>query len=185
MLPQNKFYFQSFRCKEAAKAGYPGGMSMFGKGIVESGTKEIVIDFFSSDKFKVPSKNNFTQMHSLICDELSKKIESKLNKKRKKLQKKTIAAKFLDAFLYQLLKFEEYQYLRPKLNLIIDTTILPKIRKYNFKKLQQALENYPTSAYEATYEQYQKLQVSISSFINDINNRFIKNKIDLNYLWGM
>src|SRR5688500_15296660 len=118
---------------ETARAAYPGGMSMYGKGIVKAGNKQVVSLFFISNRFFVQRSNFVKQDHKTICERLSKKLL--LNQNRKALKKETVAAKFLDTFLYQLMKFEEYRKLWPQLHLIIDDRILKKLRLCGDKEL--------------------------------------------------
>lgn len=181
MLPTTKKDFRLLRLKEAAKAGYPGGMTRGKTRIVIKKNKEQVINFFGAGEFKIPLQRTFEDDHKKICSELSKIL--KLNPIRKQLNKETVAAKFVDTFLYQLTKFDEYYYLSKKLNLIIDNRVITKLRKISDNELKIFLDSYPNSVYEATYHQYQDLQIQITEFIQRSKNPFILKKIDLNILW--
>lgn len=182
MLPNNKEELKKAKFLETARAAYPGGMSMYGNGIVEAGNKKVVSLFFISNSFSIPRFENFQQDHAEICKLLSKVIL--LNPKRKKLKEETVAAKFLDTFLYQLMKFEEYRNLWPKLHLIIDDRILKKLKQLKDEDLLQFLKSFPKSAYEADYSQYLGLQEKIQQFLEYTNSDFFRNKIDLNFLWA-
>src|SRR6266536_2726076 len=100
MLPSTKEEFRLLRFKEAAKAGYPGGMTRGKRQIVIEKNKETVINFFSEGKFKIPLQRTFENDHKKICNKLGKIL--KLNQRRKELNRETVAAKFVDTFLYQL-----------------------------------------------------------------------------------
>ncbi len=103
MLPQNENQFRKCMFRETARSAYPGGMSMYGKGIVNAGNKQQVSDFFVSSDFCVPQIETFQDDHREICNNLSEHLL--LNTNRPRLDKVTVAAKFVDTFLYQLTRW--------------------------------------------------------------------------------
>jgi hypothetical protein len=182
MLPQSENELRKCKFRETARASYPGGMSMFKTGIVIARNKQQVSDFFVSDVFFVPEVEAFKSHHGKLCDRLSQKIN--LNIGRTELKRVTVAAKFIDTFLYHLMKFEEYRKLWTVLHLIVDSRLIRKLKKYGDKSLIAFLKNYPNSPYEASYSQYLELQDYLDEYIRGLNSPFIKNKIELNFLWA-
>lgn len=182
MIPTTKTKLNYCIYLETARASYPGGMSMYGKGIVLAGTKQRVSDFFTSKNFYVPNNQTFEGDHKKICLRLSKKIH--LNPNRENLNNVIVAAKFVDTFLYQLMKFEEYRSLWSDLNLIIDQRIMPRLKGIADVNLLKILKNYPKNPYEATYDQYLQLQKELKQFITRLDSKFIRDRIQLNFLWA-
>ena len=182
MLLITKDQLSKSKFLETARASYPGGMSMYGNGVVKAGTKKNVSNFFISDKFFVPNKSTFKKDHEKLCKELSKKFD--LNPQRNDLNKVTVAAKFIDTFLYQLMKFQEYRNLWGDLYLIIDRRIISRLKRCGDEKLKKFLESYPGSPYEANYTEYLKLQHALNAYLQRINSDLIKSRIELNFLWA-
>jgi hypothetical protein len=100
------------------------------------------------------------------------------------LNKVTVAAKFVDTFLYQLMKFQEYRNLWTDLYLIIDSRIISRLKKCGDAQLRNFLKDYPNSPYEATYTQYLRLQDALDEYLKRINSYHIKSNIELNFLWA-
>ena len=59
-----------------------------------------------------------------------------------------------------------------------------RLKKSGDEELNQFLKNYPTSPYEAPYTQYLRLQDALDQYVERIKSPFIKNKIELNFLWA-
>ena len=72
-----------------------------------------------------------------------------------------------------------------KLNLIIDNRAIQKLKIYKNKKLNDFLDNFSSRPYEAEYKDYKRLQRKIEEFIKTEKPPFIKNKIELNFLWAI
>jgi hypothetical protein len=180
--------------RETAKMSFPGRMS----GVVRAGTKNRVENYFS-DRFPMEDTwhnsrqiaQRFDKWHQDRVRELAKCI--KTFKKKETDCVEAIAAKFLNTFLYQLMKHGPCQPLRSRLHLPIDRRVLGELNKlkhlpsgHALKKLDRDLVNRP---YALTYLKYFEIQDILLELIKDLNRcpdceKKLESRIELNLLWA-
>jgi len=190
-----KAYLQAVAC-ETAKMSYPGRMST----IVERGTKNHIekyfvncfpIDYVWCNASKIVSE--YDNWHRDRVLELSNILDTK--KCIKKLKSPSvnnsvaIAAKFMNTFMHQLMKYESCRILWDKLHLPLDGTIFQSLRNQNSLALKDVKEIFKKSPYSLSYEEYSCVQNALLLFIEELNNLprmeyKLKSRIELNVLWS-
>ncbi len=180
--------------RETARMSYPGHMSP----VVGTGTKKAVEKYFA-DRFPMEAvwrnsgqiARKFDKWHKERVLELAKCVGG--YKKREIDSSEAIAAKFLNTFLYQLMKHGPCQPLRSRLHLPIDRRVLGELnrlkhlpRGHALTKLEKDLEKRP---YALTYSKYFEIQTVLTEFIKDLNRRpncekKLESRIELNLLWA-
>ena len=119
-------------------------------------------------------------------------LDSGCHKGNKKNNSEAIAAKFLNTFMYQLMKFENCRPLFKHLHLPLDRRVFntlrsPKLPFSGKEKIQPILRKSP---YAIEYSEYQEAQNALWSVVKAINKQpgqtiTLTSRIELNcFLWS-
>ena len=102
-----------------------------------------------------------------------------------------VAAKFLDTFMHQLMKWEQFRYLWRALYLPLDRRVCARLRALPdlaaARRIDEALGD--RSPYALSYTQYCGVQDLIWQLVEDLNARGgaelrLTSRIELNVLWA-
>ena len=100
-----------------------------------------------------------------------------------------IGSKFLNTFMYQLIKYEWARPLWRQLHLPLDARVFQMFRRTKGPAIAKIKSRIGTNtAYSISYEDYQFIQNALWEFIDELNERpnaefQVKSRIELNYLW--
>ena len=178
--------------QETAKMSYPGSMSRGSRPIVAAGTKQSLSEYFESQLFIDSlcsnigaSAQKFERWHRRQVRQIAIHICDKVRTQNKK---ESVAAKFLNTFMYQLMKYDYFRPLWPKLHLPLDRRIFDALRRIESPSLQAIREQLKSSPYRMDYERHLAIQQVLLNFIKEINERprmqfKIISRIELNLLW--
>ena len=195
-LHSRKLYLKAV-ARETAKMSYPGRMG----GIVKAGTKKAVEEFFV-ETFRLEViwdqapklALSFEDWHTTEVTALGQYLESRKLIKRKQDRGEAVAAKFLNTYLYQLMKYEACRPLWKHLHLPLDKRVFVALgslnRNMNSHALSQVSDTLNKPPYSITLSEYQRVQRALFGLINELNNRprrevKIKSRIELNLLWAL
>jgi hypothetical protein len=184
---------------ETAKMSYPGSMSRAKeKPVVAKGTKKELQTYFAStfplQEAWTPTKtliSGYDKWHKSRVDEIVGALHGQI---RSGNNPEAVAAKFLNTFMYQLMKYEACRALLPALHLPLDSRVFSalKIKKNfppsEFPSLVPIREKLKSSPYLLKYDDYLVVQKAMSKLMKDLNKRpnvqfSIENRIELNWLW--
>lgn len=182
--------------QETAKMSYPGGMSRGDKQVVTAGTKAKIESHFLAEFPKWGLMENasgiaehFHIWHQEQAETLAAYLEREHCLGNPANDKVTVAAKFLDTFLHQLMKYEWARPLWKHLHLPLDPRVLQAI----WQATTPAAEEIKAcvgdrSAYAITYADYMHIQLLLWDLLQELNHRPCKefdltSRIELNYLW--
>ena len=185
--------------KETARLSWPGRMHP----ILVEGAKRDAEKYFTSDSFRPKLTNiwtraipNYDSWHRMCVSELAKEIQGKVtshNRQGTPYCPETVAAKLMDAFMYQLMKYQESRYLWECLHLLLDGKIFAALRTLTADscvlrngQLGEILRKNP---YTITLEEYQHVQEQLRKLIRELNCRpnmefKLTSPIQLNLLWA-
>jgi hypothetical protein len=188
-----KDYLKSL-ARETARMSYPGHMNP----VVGAGTKKEVEHYFAGhfpmedvwcNSRQIVRK--FDKWHKERVREIAKCVNA--NKKRQTDRSEAIAAKFLNTFLYQLMKHGPCRPLWGRLHLPIDKRVLGELNRLSHLKNGRALKkldrDFVRKPYALPYSKYFKIQSVLLEYIKDLNRRpdcerELESRIELNLLWA-
>jgi len=176
---------------ETARMSYPGRMS----GLVTEGTKRSVEQYFVEafplkeiwdDALKIAL--SFDEWHDERIKELSQVLHEKKCLKDKHNRVEALAAKFLNTFLFQLVKYEQCRPLWNVLHLPLDGRVLKKLRSLCSPALQSIGGILSSPPYSLSYAEYIQVQDALSQLVVELNRRpdvefRLESRIELNLLW--
>jgi hypothetical protein len=177
---------------ETARMSYPSSMSRGKRPVVSGGTKAEVEKYFVGQfpleaiwTSVTPIAKNFEQWHQTRAAEIAQVITSKIRSKNTPM---CVAAKFLNTFLHQLIKYEEARPLLPLLHLPLDARVFSKLRRFKFSSLSRAQGFLTGSPYALQYEAHIKIQKALLALVAELNERpgvefKLSSRIELNWLW--
>ena len=182
--------------QETARMSYPGRMG----GVVMSGTKKVVEDYFVAD-FPIQDiwnkagliSRTFDRWHEKRVHELGRRIRQGGLIKKKTDLGEAVAAKFLNTYMHQLMKYEQCRLLWDELHLPLDKRILVALSRLQRGMKSSALKRVSLilrkSPYSLTYDEYIQVQRALSDFITELNGRprcqiRLRSRIELNLLWA-
>ncbi len=185
--------------KETARLSWPGRMHP----ILVKDAKKDTEGYFISRLFhtrlcKVWTGNvrDYDLWYEACVEQLKDSIAKKVtphNAQGTRYCPKTVAAKLMDAFMYQLMKYQECRYLWPVLHLVLDNKIFASLRAHMTNR--HALQGEPIgeilrkNPYTITFGEYQTVQKHLREFIQELNRRVgmefeLNSPIQLNILWA-
>ena len=187
--------------RETARMSYPGSMSRGKHPVVKEGTKKVIECYFTSqfpighiwdNASTIKSTSKYDQWHSERTREIAKEVESYKGSEKNKPE--AIAAKFLDTFMYHLMKFQNCRPLFKHLHLPLDRRVFGALRSRNLsfpdkKRIQAIIRKSP---YTIEYPEYRKVQKALYSLVKIINERLqldptdaLTSRVELNcFLWS-
>lgn len=185
---------QSVAC-ETARMSYPGRMG----GVVKAGTKKAVEWYFMKE-FPIETvwtnagriAHRFDGWHQARVHELGNCLERGAFVKKKTDRGVAIAAKLLNTFMHQLMKYEPCRPLWHRLHLPLDRRILKVLLKIRrsaesraLKGVEEVLRKPP---YSLTHDEYIQVQRALRHLLRELNNRRqsqvkLTSPIELNLLW--
>jgi hypothetical protein len=178
--------------RETARMSYPGSMSRGTKPVVAKGTKKTLEEYFAID-FPLPQvwhqsseiAIQFDQWHTTRVDEIARAIQALVSTHN---EPRSVAAKFLNTFMHQLMKYEPCRPLLPVLHLPLDARVFATLSKLHVKSLAPVQDLLSRSPYSLPYEDHIQVQRALLAFVNELNARpetefKIHSRIELNWLW--
>lgn len=192
---------QTAIAQETARMSFPGSMGRGRHQVVKAGTKKQIETYFVS-KFRWHALWNQTRKiagtydtwHKRQTKSLGAFLDNKNCLGNPRNDSLAVATKFLNTFMYQLMKYKRFRLLWSHLHLPLDGRV--------FQAFKQAQEMLPAScaiqeinncignrtAYSISYADYQFIQNKLWDFISDLNRRqgaqfLISSRIELNYFW--
>jgi hypothetical protein len=175
---------------------YPGRMG----GVVKAGTKKLVEEFFVH-KFPIAEVwdcapllvQNFDEWHAERIQELGQHLDSNALVKKSSDKGEAVAAKFMNTYLHQLMKYESCRPLWEKLHLPLDRRILVALGRLKRSSKSRALSSVNTilhkPPYSIPYTEYLQVQHALLGLIAELNGRpkakvKLRSRIELNLLWA-
>jgi hypothetical protein len=191
--------------EETARMSYPGSMSRGKKSrrVVNQGTKEVLEEYFK-EKFPIRQlwlnskriARNYDTWHKREIGKLATFLLENKCFGNPTNEQDAVAAKFLNTFMNQLLKYPEFQQLRRCLHLPVDSGALKAIcelgesgKSKALGKLSERGLKKSTPPYGITCDQYMTIQCALREYVRELNKRRnlqfkVDSVIDLNsYLW--
>jgi len=182
--------------QETARMSFPGRMG----GVVKAGTKKAVEEYFVN-RFPIEEIWNgapqvaqqFDGWHRKRVRELGKHIQSQGWIKKRRDRGEAVAAKFLNTYLHQLMKYQPCRPLWNQLHLPLDRRILAALERLKRGTESQALERVVgilrKPPYSITHAEYLKVQRALLNLLVELNSRprsevKLKSRIELNLLWA-
>jgi hypothetical protein len=178
--------------RETARMSYPGSMSRGKRPIVRAGTKATLEAYFTT---KFPSRevwlsasevaDRFEDWHQTRTEEIAKAIGTHVSKRN---NPDAVAAKFLNTFLHQLMKYEPCRALWPRLHLPLDAQVFAALAPMRAPSLCGLRPLFSKSPYSLPYPKHLDIQRALLNFIRELNARphaefEIRSRIELNWLW--
>ncbi len=196
-LVSKKQFLQAV-ARETARMSYPGRMG----GVVRAGTKKAVEKYFvkrfpMADVWNNPTQiaRRFDRWHGERVRELGRRISKRI--KRKGTDRgQAVAAKFLNTYLHQLMKYKRCSPLWEQLHLPLDRRTIEALeslkRDTGSRALEQANETLlkaQKAPYSIRYAEYLKMQRALLDLLGELNRRpqsevKLKSRIELNLLWA-
>jgi hypothetical protein len=194
-LNSRKLYLKAV-ARETSKMSYPGRMG----GIVKAGTKKAVEEFFV-ETFQLEAiwdeapklALRFEDWHAKEVKDLGRYLNDRNLVKRKQDKGEAVAAKFLNTYLYQLMKYDACRPLWKHLHLPLDKRVLAALvslkRRMKSRSLSQVGDILNKPPYSITLPEYLRVQRALLGFIGELNNRprsvvKLRSRIELNLLWA-
>lgn len=197
--------FLTHIAEETTRMAAPG--HFYGHVLKNKGTKDKVTSFFVK---KFPIKDlwegtvkpkDYQNWHKRQINGLSRVIDGHIKQLPKKSPKKpprtsfSIAAKLMDTFMHQLMKYERFRYLYKSLYLPLDREALSQLSRKTIhgvevpEKLHQIASEYKSNPYSISAKKYIKIQEKLSVLLKHFNKDLpkdcrLKARIELNcILW--
>lgn len=200
--PLTMFELRQAIVRETAKVSYPGRMAGGIRPIVKQGTKESIEKYLVSvfpnnpiwlDLAAVDA--NYDEWHTKECLHLAEHLVQGQFLDNPGNSPSVVASKFINTFMHQLMKYEQFRPLWMKLHLPLDSQVLS-----GFNNLRRALPRSVAlgninriarqkSAYSISFEEYTYVQENLWGVVSDLNLRpgaefRVTSRIELNYLWS-
>jgi hypothetical protein len=195
-FPSTRAQYLRAVARETARMSYPGRMG----GIVRIGTKRAVEDFFVEtfpleliSRHSSQIAGNFEEWHSAQVRKLAQYLEHQKLIKGRQNRCDAVAAKFLNTYMFQLMKYEFCRPLRKHLHLPLDRRILKALaslrRQTKSRALSTVRDIFDRPPYAMNPQEYERVQQALLNFIHELNHRprcnvKVKSRIELNLLWA-
>jgi hypothetical protein len=177
--------------KETARMSWLGRMSA----ILEAGAKKDAEAYFTSDISVSAMKSVWSQRvsaydswHEKRVIELARWMTRRV---RTGYRPEAVAAKLVDTFMHQLIKYEECRFLWPHLHLVLDARVFAALRTLarDSTALRTASGILDKNPYRISIEQYKTVQEQLREFVGELNLRpnhefNLSSRIQLNLLWA-
>jgi hypothetical protein len=178
--------------RETARMSYPGSMSRGKKPVVRVGTKHSLEDYFAT-RFPMLEAwsqalnvaENFEAWHQVRVQEIASAIANNVSPHN---NSSSVAAKFLNTFLHQLMKYENCRSLWPHLHLPLDRRVFGTLCRLDSQALADVLQHFKSSPYALPYITHLEIQSALYVFMQELNTRpgaefQLRSRIELNWLW--
>lgn len=179
--------------RETARMSFPRSMSRGKRPIVLGHTKDALERYFV-ERFPMKSiwtsaaslANTYDRWHSLRVTEITDALSSNI---QPPYEHPSVAAKFLNTFMHQLIKYEEARPLIPVLHLPLDRGIFEVLKNIESSALTGVRQWLKRSPYTLPYERHREIQVALRAFVRELNSRpkaafRLRGPIELNWLWS-
>jgi len=177
---------------ETSRMSYPSSMSRGKKPVVSGGTKKN-LELHFANNFPMEEiwssadsiARDYDEWHYKQVEKISRVVQKTIKSNNVEI---SVAAKFLNTFMHQLMKYEEARPLLRSLHLPLDRKIFLKLQKIESPALSTISKYLDKSPYSLKYQAHKRIQVALLSFIEELNERAeveieIKYRIHLNWLW--
>ena len=182
---------------ETARMSYPGSMSRGRKPVVRAGTKKRIEEFFSSDQFALSdltlprwSPAAYGDWHGITTGALADRLATASYVAGPDNNPSAVAAKFLDTFMHQLMKYSEFRPVLPHLHLALDRRVLGRLKALRYSPPAREISGRVggQSPYSISYDDYRFVQGRLWELVAELNERRgmefqISSRIELNLLW--
>jgi hypothetical protein len=178
--------------RETARMSYPGSMSRGNTPVVHKGTKATLEEYFAT-KFPLREvwlsasqvADRYEEWHQTRTAEIAKAIETHVSKRNNPM---AVAAKFLNTFMHQLMKYEPCRALWPALHLPLDARVFAALAQLQSPSLSGVQPLFSQSPYSLPYVAHLDIQRALGDFLQELNARpraefKIGSRIELNWLW--
>jgi hypothetical protein len=180
--------------RETARMSYPGSMSRGKKPVVHKGTKAKLEEYFAKTK-SFPLRQvwlsasrltaTYENWHRARTAEIANALGQKVSKHN---NRKAVAAKFLNTFMHQLMKYEPCRPLWPALHLPLDGRVFAALTQLKSPSLSAVQPLLSRSAYSLSYTEYLEVQRALWNLMRELNARRraefkLRSRIELNCLW--
>lgn len=178
--------------KETARLSWPGRMYPILVAGAKADTEKYFTNSFLPELTKIwnGSIDNYDSWHGKRVSELEKEIQGNVTS-HNCYRPETVAAKLLDAFMYQLMKYQECRYLWEHLHLLLDRKIFAVLHALakDSTALKAADGILTRNPYTISFAEYQFVQKHLQEYVEELNNRpnmefKLTSPIQLNLLWA-
>lgn len=189
--------------RQTARMSYPGSMSRGKSPVVRAGTKALIEEWFCDNlvtnelwgrpkavaaRYRVwhEEKARALGRHLFAANRLGSSNAPRRPEERN--EPTTVAAKFIDTFMHQLMKQEKLRPLQENLHLPLDRRVLNNLagRKCGAAARIKKLVG-KRRPYTLPYEDYAEIQNELWGLLKEFNDDrpavHLKSRIDLNFLW--
>jgi len=189
-------FIDLLRCvaTETARMSYPGSMSRGNRPVVYKETKKSLEEYFCTEFPLADLLNSaeniarqYDDWHYDRVNELSAVLTSQGKVANPNLSM-PVAAKFINTFMHQLMKYEKARPIFSVLHLPLDARVFGKLRSIRSPALANVRQYFRKSPYSLDYTAHCEIQEALCSFIAELNARqgmefHIESRIELNWLW--
>jgi len=194
--PENIDEYLHFVAIETARMSWPGSMMRGEKQILRGGAKQKVEDYFRN-KFPIRNlwdnpasiANKYDEWHRKMSEELSEVIKPFMVTQGNTPE--AVAAKILNTYMHQLMKYPKLQIIWPRLHLPLDRKAFNALSKrcVSFagkEKISDLLEKKRGQPYSINRDEYEQLQAVMIEYLQQLRlNTMLEwsSRIELNWLW--
>lgn len=192
ILPLTQHDFLQRIAVETARMSYPGSMSRGIKPVVSEGTKA-ALEVYFRDKFPIDAlwtsasavALDYENWHATRVHEIAACIAQNVSAHNVQA---SVAAKFLNTFMHQLMKYENARPLFNCLHLPLDARVFGKLLRIHTPSLIPLRDTFARSPYSLPYDRHMAVQSALYQLIAEFNSRpgagfRLKSRIELNWLW--
>lgn len=174
---------------ETARMSYPSAMSRGKRPVVKKATKSRLEEYFSKsfarNDFWKGADRSYDDWHYARSQAIGNAIRDCTHKGRNPC---VVAAKFLDTFMHQLMKYGRWRGHWQDLHLPIDSKVFSSLRGLKEPAFEAVQGHFFSSPYDLRYDQYLAIQEALWDFVKALNSRrdpnvTITSRIELNWLW--
>jgi hypothetical protein len=128
---------------------------------------------------------NYDAWHSARVNEIAAHIATNVSTHN---VRESVAAKFFNTFMHQLMKYEQARPLFTCLHLPLDARVFDKLRRIRFPSHTSLRATFIRSPYALPYAQHLTVQAALWQFVAELNARSdagfrVTSRIELNWLW--
>jgi len=189
-VPQTKAELLECVALETARMSYPGSMSRGTRPVVKGDTKASLEKYFVL-RFPMATvwdsargiKKHYESWHRERTREVSASIRSLVVPGRVPM---AVAAKFLDTFMHQLMKYEPCRPLWPVLHLPLDRRVFSALSRMKLQSLSGLRCYLSASPYDLLYSAHAEIQARLWKVIAELNASAefkLQSRVELNWLW--
>jgi hypothetical protein len=191
-LPIDENHRLELVVRETARMAYPGNMGRGANRVLVAGAKQAVEDWFSAG-FPIGHvwheaqavAEQYACWHEEQTRAMCGVVQAYMGNQENESQ--TIAAKILDTFMHQLMKYEPCRPLWKELHLPLDSKVFGALWHHHPPALAGVHHLFHGPPYAITYEQYRQVQDALWGFVAEhwgpgAEVQFTS-RIELNWLW--